>query len=263
LLMLVMGLAPLTAPLIGGQVLALLGWRAIFWILSGFGLACLAMVALALPETLPVERRSSAGLGAAVRTYGRLLADRRFLGYALCGGLVSAGMFAYIAGSPFVIIELYGVSPQSFGWIFGANALGLILASQLNRRLLVTYSGAAIVGAVLLVTVAAGLLLALAAATGLGGLPGLLIPLFVCVASGGLVGPNTTAAAMAPHGRAAGSASALLGALQFVIGTGTTALVATLHNGTAMPMAGVIACCGLGALLVFQTLALRPQPRPA
>jgi DHA1 family bicyclomycin/chloramphenicol resistance-like MFS transporter len=255
LLMLVMGLAPITAPLIGGQLLVFFGWRAIFWVLCGFGLLCLLMVSRALPESLPPERRSGAGLGAALAVYGRLIADRRFLGYALAGGLTSAAMFAYIAGSPFVVIELYGISPQQFGWIFGANALGLILASQLNRRLLASFPGDTIVRATLLLSAGAALLLTLAAATGFGGLPGLLAPLFVCVAAGGLVGPNTTAAALVPHGKAAGSASALLGAISFLIGTGTSALVAALHNGTALPMAGVMAACIAGALASYLTLA--------
>lgn len=260
LLMLIMGLAPITAPLIGGQLLAFVGWRAIFWVLCGFGLLCLLTVALALPESLPAERRSGAGVGAALRTYGRLLSDRQLLGYALAGGCASAAMFAYIAGSPFVIIELYGITPQQYGWIFGANALGLILASQLNRRLLDAFAGAAIVRVTLLVSVGAAGLLVMAAATGAGGLAALLIPLFVCVASGGLVGPNTTAAALAPHGKAAGSASALLGALSFLIGTAATALVAALQNGTALPMAGVMAGCILAALLSYRGLAVAPSP---
>jgi DHA1 family bicyclomycin/chloramphenicol resistance-like MFS transporter len=262
LLMLVMGLAPITAPLIGGQLLAFVGWRAIFWVLCGFGLLCLLSVALILPESLPAERRSGSGIGAALRIYERLLADRQLLGYALVGGFTSAAMFAYIAGSPFVVIELYGISPQQYGWIFGTNALGLILASQINRRLLDSFDSAAIVRATLLVSAGAACLLVLAASTGVGGLPALLIPLFVCVASGGLVGPNTTAAALVPHGKAAGSASALLGALAFLIGTGATALVAALQNGTALPMAGVMAGCILAALLIYRGRAVAPHSAP-
>lgn len=259
LLMLVMGLAPITAPLIGGQLLAFVSWRAIFWVLVGFGLLCLLAVVLFLPESLPAERRSGAGIGAALRIYGRLLADRQFLGYALAGGLTSAAMFAYIAGSPFVVIELYGVSPQQYGWIFGANALGLILAAQVNRRLLAAFDGATIVSGTLLVSAGAALLLVLVAATGVGGLPALLIPLFVCIASGGFVGPNTTAAALVPYGQSAGSASALLGTLSFLIGTGTTSLVAVLQNGTALPMAGVMTACVLAALVAYRLLAIAPS----
>jgi DHA1 family bicyclomycin/chloramphenicol resistance-like MFS transporter len=257
-LMLVMGLAPISAPFIGGQLLLAFSWRAIFWLLAGFGLLCFVLVAFGLPESLPAERRRRDGLGQALAIYGRLLADRQFLGYALSGGFVTAGMFAYISGSPFVFIELYGVAPEHFGWIFGSNALGLISVSQLNRWLLGRYRSEAILSTALVIYAIAGMLLALMAATGLGGMLGLLPPLFVCVASVGLVGPNTTAAAMAPHGQIAGSASALLGTLQFLVGAGAGALVGLLDNGTALPMAGVIALCGIAALTTFQLLAFRP-----
>lgn len=262
-LMLVMGLAPVTAPLIGGQLLVSFGWRAIFWLLAGFGLLCLALVLFGLPESLPPERRARVGLGQALATYGRLLADQRFIGYALAGGFISAGMFAYISGSPFVVIELYGVAPQRYGWIFGTNALGLIAASQINRWLLRRYRADSIVAGALIAIAAAGLVLTLMAATGAGGLAGLLAPLFICIAGNGLIGPNTTAAAMAPHGRIAGSASALLGTLQFVIGALSGMLVGLLSNGTALPMAGVIAGCGLAALAVFYGLASRPAAQTA
>jgi DHA1 family bicyclomycin/chloramphenicol resistance-like MFS transporter len=262
-LMLVMGLAPITAPLIGGQVLVAFGWRAIFLILSGFGLTCLALVLFGLRETLPAERRTRAGLAAALRAYGGLLADGRFMGYALAGGLASGAMFAYIAGSPFVFIELNGVPPERYGLLFGANALGLILASQCNRWLLARYHGGQILTAALAVTAGSGLLLATITAAGVGGFAGMLALLFCCIASTGLVQPNATAAAMAPYGRRAGSAAALLGAVQFAIGAGAGALVGALHNGTALPMVGTIAACGAAAFLILQLLALRPLPREA
>jgi MFS transporter, DHA1 family, multidrug resistance protein len=260
-LMLVMGIAPITAPLLGGQLLALFGWRSIFWLLGSFGLICLLMVAFGLPESLPADRRNRAGVGQALRVYVQLLADRRFVGYALAGGFLMAGMFAYISGSPFVVIELYGVSPQQYGWIFGANALGLIIASQLNRWLLARYRGDTILFATLAVAAAASVALVLVAAVGLGGLGGLLIPLFICIASVGLVGPNTAAAAMAPYGRVAGSASALLGTLQFVVGAVSGIIVGVLYNGTALPMAGTIAACCVAALAIFQVLAIQPLRR--
>jgi MFS transporter, DHA1 family, multidrug resistance protein len=262
-LMLVMGIAPITAPLLGGQLLALFGWRAIFWLLGGFGLTCLLMVAFGLPESLPAERRNRAGIGRSLGVYLQLLADRRFVGYALAGGFLSAGMFAYISGSPFVVIELYGVSPQQYGWIFGTNALGLIIASQLNRWLLARYRGDTILFATLATAAAASVVLVLVAALGLGGLAGLLLPLFVCIASVGLVGPNTAAAAMAPYGRSAGRAPARLGTLQFVVGALSGIVVGALYNGTALPMAGTIAACCMAALVVFQALARPPQRRVA
>ena len=251
-LILVMGIAPITAPLLGGQLLALFGWRSIFWLLGTFGLICLLMVAFGLPESLPADRRNRAGVLQALGVYVQLLADRRFVSYALTGGFLTAGMFAYISGSPFVVIELYGVSPQQYGWIFGANALGLIIASQLNRWLLERYRGDTILFATLAVAAAASVVLVLVAALGLGGLAGLLLPLFICIASVGLVGPNTTAAAMAPYGRVAGSASALLGTLQFVVGAIASIVVGALYNGTALPMAGTIAACCVAALVIFQ-----------
>jgi DHA1 family bicyclomycin/chloramphenicol resistance-like MFS transporter len=183
------------------------------------------------------------------------------MGYALAGGFLMAGMFAYISGSPFVVIELYGVSPQQYGWIFGTNALGLIIASQLNRWLLARYRSNAILFAALAVAAAASVVLVLVAASRLGGLGGLLIPLFICIASVGLVGPNTAAAAMAPYGRVAGSASALLGTLQFVVGAVSGIVVGVLYNGTALPMAATIAACCVTALVLFRVLAIQPQRR--
>jgi DHA1 family bicyclomycin/chloramphenicol resistance-like MFS transporter len=266
-LMLVMGLAPITAPLIGGQILIAFGWRAIFLTLSGFGLLCLLLVFFTLPETLPVERRvlrtPRAGLGDALRTYATILVDGRFMGYALAGGLASGAMFAYIAGSPFVFIELNGVPPERFGLLFGANAVGLIAASQINRWLLARYPGAQILTLALAFMAASGLLLLGITATGIGGFPGMLAALFFCVASIGFVGPNATAAAMAPYGQRAGSAAALLGAVQFACGAASGALVSVLDNGTALPMVGTIALCSVSAFLVLQFLALRPMPHPA
>ncbi len=261
-LMLVMGVAPITAPLIGGQLLLAFGWRSIFVTLSGFGLLCLGLVLFGLPETLPPERREKTGLGAVLRNYASLLADPRFMGYALAGGLASAAMFAYIAGSPFVFIELNGVAPEHFGWLFGTNAVGLIIASQLNRRLLLRYENGQILTVALAVTALSGLLLAGLTALGIGGFPTLLVVLFCCIASTGFVGPNSTAAAMAPYGNKAGSAAALLGATQFVCGAAAGSLVGVLHNGTALPMTGVIALCGVAAFVILQVLALRVSPQP-
>ena len=258
-LVLVMGLAPITAPLIGGQILGAFGWRAIFLVLGGFGLFCLGLVWFGLPETLPAERRTHAGLGAALRAYGGLLGDGRYMGFAVAGGLASAAMFAYISGSPFVFIELNGVPPEYFGLLFGTNALGLIVASQLNRWLLTRYTGIQILTVALGVTASTSLLLLLVTVVGAGGFAGMLVLLFFCIASTGMVGPNSTAAAMAPYGRQAGSASALLGATQFLLGAMAGMLVGVLANGTALPMVGTIAACGVGAFLVLRLVTRRAQ----
>ncbi len=252
LLVLVMGIAPITAPLIGGQLLVAFGWRSVFFVLAAFGLLCFTMVWFGLEESLPGERRTREGLGHALRSYAGLLTDGRYMGFALAGGLASAAMFAYISGSPFVFIELNGVPPEQFGFLFGINAFGLIATSQLNRRLLESYSSLSLLTAALSVTASAALLLVGVTAAGIGGFPLMLVLLFITIASTGMVGPNAMALAMAPYGRKAGSASALLGATQFMAGALAGALVGLFANGTALPMTGVIALCGVGAWLVLR-----------
>jgi DHA1 family bicyclomycin/chloramphenicol resistance-like MFS transporter len=263
MLVLVMGLAPILAPLLGGQLLLFWGWRVIFLVLSAFGVLCLLLVYFGLPESLPEERRTRRSLGAVLRSYGGLLADSRYMGYTIAGGLASAAMFAYISGSPFVFIELNGVPPERYGLLFGVNAIGLIIASQLNRWLLVRYNSSQILTTALSITAGASLLLVAATATGTGGFAGMLVLLFFCIASTGLVGPNATAAAMAPYARQAGSASALLGAIQFGFGAVAGSLVGWLFNGTAVPMAAVIALCGVGAFVALHLMVLRLQSASA
>jgi DHA1 family bicyclomycin/chloramphenicol resistance-like MFS transporter len=253
-LMLVMGAAPILAPVAGGQLLVQFGWRSIFWALAVFGSLCLLASLAWLPETHQAAR-AELSLGGALRVYGRLLTDRRFLGYALGGGLAASGLFAYIAGSPFVFIELYGVPAQHYGWLFGTNALALIVGSQINRRLLRKHPAQRVLRVAGGVTLAFGILLLLLVSTGLGGFAGVALPLFGFVASLGFVFPNTTALALAPQSGRAGSASALLGALQFALATVASGLVGALHNATALPMAAVIALCTVGSFVALRLLA--------
>jgi DHA1 family bicyclomycin/chloramphenicol resistance-like MFS transporter len=253
-LMLVMGLAPILAPLVGGQLLVRLGWRSVFWLLGTYAMVWLLLTAFFLPESLSQDRRRRQPLGAVLAIYGRLLRDRLYMGYVISGGLIFSGLLAYIAGSPYVFIELFDVPPERYGLFFGMNAIGIIAASQINRWLAVRMDPRRIVGIVLPVSMASGLMLLVAASTGLGGFAGLLIPLFCFIASHGFVMPNTTALAMAPHGAVAGSASALLGTLQFVLGATAGILVGALGNGSAVPLAAVIAACGAGAWTAYQTL---------
>ena len=254
LLMLVMGLAPILAPFAGGWILAFAGWRAIFAALALFGLACLFAVWRFLPETRPANTTTGGGIGATLQIYADLLQDRGFLGYALSGGFAQAGMFAYITGSPHVFIELYGVPAQAYGWLFGLNALGLIASSQINRRLLLRHSADSILRRANRTTVVLGLLLLGIAAGGWGGLPALLVPLFGYLASLGFTAPNAMANALARQGARAGSASALIGALQFGVATVSSTLVGLLGAGSALPMAGVIAGCGLSAYAAHRIL---------
>jgi DHA1 family bicyclomycin/chloramphenicol resistance-like MFS transporter len=258
ILMLIMGLAPILAPLIGGQLLLLSGWQGIFWLLLGFATLSLIAVVLTLPESLPSERRVRHGLAEVFAVYGRLLADRKFFAYSLSLAFASSGMFAYITGSPFVFIRLHGVPPQYYGWLFGSNALGLIACSQFNRYLLRRHSDIAILRHALVVTAVAGISLGLVGLFDLGGLPGLMAPLFVCIASLGFIMPNAAAAALSRSGGHAGSAVALLTSIQFTAASTASAVVSALENGTALPMCGTIMTLMLLALAANRGLAGRP-----
>ena len=258
LLMLVNGLAPILAPVIGGQVLAVTTWRGVFVVLAAIGVVLVAAAAAGLRETLPPERRHAGGIGETARTFGRLLGDRTFLGYALACGLAFGAMFAYISGSPFVIQDIYGASPQLFSVMFATNALGLVLASQVNRALLRRLEPRTILRTALSVQALAGVALLVVVAAG-GGVWGIVPLLFVVVASLGLVLPNATALALADHPRVAGSASGLLGVLQFIVGAATAPLVGVAGTGTALPMALTIAVLGVGGALSATALATGPR----
>ena len=254
MLMLVMGLAPILAPLLGAWLVTHQGWRAIFWSLSGFAALNLISVALFLPESLAAEKRLRHDLATVFRVYGALLTDRHFMRFALSGGLVMAGLFAYIAGSPYVFMEVYGVDPERYGMYFGINAAGLILASQINGRLVMRTDRERLLRSALVVAAIAGTILLGAAVTGIGGFTGVIVPLFVFISSLGFVLPLAAALAMTPHGRVAGSASAMIGVLQFVLGAVAGMLVGALHDGTARPLALIITLCGCGALAALLLL---------
>lgn len=251
-LMLVIGVGPVLAPLVGGQILALFGWRAIFWLLTSLGTFGLAAAALHLPETHRPEMTRPLAVTSVVSGYWQLLTDRSFTGYALTGGMGMAGMFAYIAGSPFVFIELFNVPAGRFGFFFGANALGMMAASQLNIRLMRRFESDAVIRGVLIVQTAAGLLLITSTLGGIAGLYSTAALLFAYVASLGCLLPNTTAMAMASQGENAGSASALIGTLQFTLAATAASVVGAANNDTAFPMAAVIAACGLSAFFLFR-----------
>ncbi|AIR89356.1 multidrug effflux MFS transporter [Pseudomonas cremoricolorata] len=243
-LMLVMGLAPILAPMLGGLLVNSVGWQSIFLVLALFSASCLLAVTLGLPESLPAHI-ARAPLSGAGGQYLRLLRDRVFIGHALTGGVAIAGMFAYIAGSPYVFIRLYGVPAEHYGWLFGINAAGFILVAQVNARLLTRRGPAVLLGkAVWVYLVSGAVLLAITALRPVQLWP-LLVPLFVCISSLGCIAPNASALAMAGKGGRAGSASALMGSLQFSVAAGAAALVGVLADGSAVPMTLVISLCGV------------------
>ncbi|OUM33323.1 Bcr/CflA family drug resistance efflux transporter [Pseudomonas sp. 1239] len=261
-LMLVMGLAPILAPMLGGVLVNLYGWQSIFLALTLFSAGCTLAVALGLPESLP-SNQPRQPLSGALRQYGRLLKDRVFMGHALTGGIAIAGMFAYIAGSPFVFIKLYGVPAEHYGWLFGSNAAGFILVAQVNARLLAKRGPAFLLARTVWVYLAAGLVLLGISALHTQALWPLLVPLFVCIASLGCIIPNASACAMSGQGARAGSASALLGCVQFSVAAGAAALVGVLHDGSALPMALVISLCGAAAVGVAMLTRRLQLSRPA
>jgi DHA1 family bicyclomycin/chloramphenicol resistance-like MFS transporter len=243
-LMLVMGLAPILAPMLGGLLVNTTGWQSIFLALTGFSALAGLAVALGLPESMPAHLPRQP-LSGALRQYARLVKEPVYLGHALTGGIAIAGMFSYIAGSPFVLIKLYGVPAEHFGWFFGANAAGFILVAQVNARLLAKRGPAFLLSRAVWVYLGAGLALLGVSALHTEQLWPLLVPLFVCIASLGCILPNASACAMNGQGARAGSASAMLGCLQFSVAAGAAALVGVLHDGSAMPMAMVISLCAI------------------
>jgi MFS transporter, DHA1 family, multidrug resistance protein len=260
-LMLVNGLAPILAPIVGGQILTLTSWRGVFVVLTVFGSLLLAVVAVALPEPLPLELRKPARPMSILHTYARILRDKSFVGYALASGLMFAGLFAYISGSSFVLQDIYGLSPQGYSLAFGLNGIGIVLVGQLNGLIVGRVPERTLLIVGLLASFAGGVGVLLATTLHLG-LVALLVPLFVLVSSIGLVMPNASSLALADQAGNAGSASALLGVLQFVIGGLATPLVSLGGPGTAVPMALVMAGFATLALIVFFTLARARTPLP-
>lgn len=254
LLMLVMGLAPILAPLLGGALLGLAGWRSIFVVLAVFGAACLLAIRIGLAESHDTRHEPPLQLGTVLRTYGRLLANRAFLGYVLGGGLAMSGMFAYVAGSPFVLIDLYGIAPQDYGWFFGCNAFGLIAASQINAHLLKRHPATLLLRRALWIPALTGLFLAGLALTQQLSLPWFVGIFFCFLSSLGFIIPNATASALATHGQQAGTAAALASALQFFFATLAGALVGLLHDGSGRPLAATMALFGIGAWAAHRLL---------
>jgi DHA1 family bicyclomycin/chloramphenicol resistance-like MFS transporter len=256
ILTLVTGVAPIVAPIVGGLVLQVASWRMVFLLLAIVTSVVFLAVLVVLPETLPLQRRQAGELRTTLNVFRRLLGDRLFLGFALCSGLSIAAMIAYISDSPFVIQDIYGLSPQAFSLIFGVNALGLVIVGQINGRLVGRISPPRLL-AVGLVGVAAGGTAVLVSVLSHAGLVGLIPALFVVVASQGMVLPNATALALANYPSMAGSASALLGTFQFSIGAAIAPLVGIAGTSTALPMAVAIAALGIFALATFGLFGLR------
>jgi MFS transporter, DHA1 family, multidrug resistance protein len=256
LLMLINGAAPILAPVVGGQLLQFTSWRGIFIVLGILGIMMVAAVIFSIQETLSQENRIAGGLKSTLLTLKNLLRDRIFIGYVLTQGFVLAAMFAYISGSPFVIQNIYGASPQMFSLIFAVNGLGIIMASQTTGRLAGRIKEKTLLKFGLCVATFGGVLLVMMLSLGVG-LIGVLLSLFFVVSSVGIVGTTVFSLAMENQGKSAGSAAALLGLMPFILGSIVAPLTGIGNGQSAWPMATIILVCELIAVISYLFLANR------
>jgi DHA1 family bicyclomycin/chloramphenicol resistance-like MFS transporter len=262
LLMLVNGLAPILAPLVGGELLHVTDWRGIFVVLAAIGAVLLVAAWTMLAETLAPAARHGGGITATLRVFGNLVGDREYLGYALAMGMAFGAMAAYIGGSPFVLQDIYDASPQVFSLLFALNAGGIVLASQIGRGLVDRFGPRRLLDAGVTLSACGGLGVLGSVVLDIG-LPTLLPSFFVLVSSIGLVFPNATALALADHPRTAGSASAGLGLSQFAIGALAAPLAGVAGSHTALPMAIVAAALSVGSLVCLVLLTRPSAPHGA
>src|SRR5512133_3577801 len=259
-LFLVLGAAPVLAPTIGGELLRFTSWRGIFAFLAVYGVVMITVGVRALPETLPPERRQSSGVVGTLRGYRGLFRDRAYVGLVLVAGLTMAGLFSYVSGSAFVYQGEFGLDEQQFGLLFGAGAFWLIAATQLNPLLLRRWSPAQLLVTGTVTGAAAGAALVVLAGTGTGGLPAVAGSLWAVLFACGLALPNAPALALSRHGEAAGTAAALLGAIQFGVGALVSPVVGLLGND-AVAIGSVVVTALLLAIAVL-VVVVRPWQLP-
>jgi DHA1 family bicyclomycin/chloramphenicol resistance-like MFS transporter len=251
LLMLVIGVSPIIAPTLGGYITASLGWQYMFVALTILSTLILIAVHYSLPESRPANPGFQLKPGPIFRTYVFVFREPQFYTYVFTGSMASAGLYAYIAGSPYVFMELYKVSEKQYGWIFALIAMGLIGASQLNSVLLKTYKSEQIIKVALLCQSISGILLLSGTLLGWLDLFSTIFFIFIFLCCQGFTFPNSSALSLAPFAQHAGSAAALMGGIQMSIGAFTSAMVSFLNNHTAVPMTGVMACCSLTSFSVL------------
>lgn len=259
-LILVMGAAPILAPALGGAVLGFASWHAIFWITSAYGALCCLLVWRFLPDTLPKANRIQLGAASLLDRYARVARDGAFLSYALTAGFGMFGMFAYIGGSPAVFIQRFGLNPTTYGALFGVSAAAFIAGSQVAPRLLPRFGAARVLRAGVRCYLLATVTLLALALLGVGGPAGIVLPVMAAMGSMGFVMPVSSVGALSRHAAQAGSASALMGMIGFVLAALSGVLVGAFSDGTARPFAALMVLGAVGAVLADW---LRPRARPA
>jgi len=252
LLMLVWGMAPVVAPLLGSLIIVVAPWQVVFWVQAALGAVILAGVVFGLKESRSAETAAHARSEHPIRAYVALLGNPALVGYVLAFAFNSAAIFAYISAAPGLLEGHYGVSPVYFGWVFSANSVALVAMGQVNARLLHHYTPEQIIRLARPATLVVAVLMALSAVTGVGGMWGVLVPLFFVIGSFGFFGANTQAAGLNVDPRRAGSISALMGGAGFIIGSLSSAAVAAAHDTGPVPMALVVLCAiGLSTLSLY------------
>lgn len=257
-LMVVMAVAPLVGPIVGGQVAAMAGWRAIFWLQVSIGLFNLAAL-YTLPETLPVAQRHDGRLLDVLGHYARLVREPRLMAYAAAGGFFYVGMFAYVAGTPFAYITYHHVPPQLYGLLFGVGIVGIMGSNAINARLVARHDSDTLLLWGTTLAAVAGVGSAVAAYWDLGGLWGLFFTLFLFVASTGFIVANSIAGALSDYPEQAGAVSALVGAFQYGSGVFGSGLVGLFADGTPRPLGFIMALAGVGACVGAAMLTRVPR----
>lgn len=251
LLVLVLAISPIIAPTLGGYMTAAFGWQSIFYILASLSFVTLVLVYFKLPVGRAPQPSISLMPRPIISSFREVAQHPQFFTYAFAGGIASSGLYAYIAGSPFVFMELYGVSEKQYGWIFAVIALGLIIASQVNTFLLKKYTSEQIIRVTLFCQCLAGMALVMGTWFHLLGLYSTIFLIWIFLSTQGFAFPNSSALCLAPFSRNAGTASALMGAVQLGFGAIATALVSLLNNDTAMPMAAVMCTCAVLSFIIL------------
>ncbi|GLU45134.1 Bcr/CflA family multidrug efflux MFS transporter [Allomuricauda sp. NBRC 101325] len=249
-LMILMAIAPIVGPLFGGQLLKFSSWHSIFWALSVIGVLMLLSTFI-LKETLPQERRADTSLREAFKKYKILLAHSSFMKYTLCVTFYYVGAYAFIAGSPLVYIEHFGVAPQNYGWLFAVNIVGIMGFSFVNRILIRRFNLDKLLRYATFIAMIAGIVLLIDAKIELGGIYGVAIPIFFYFSMNGIIAANSTAGALHDVPEMAGAASALLGSLQYGSGILSSLILATLADSTPWTMSVIIAFFGIAAAFMM------------
>lgn len=249
--------APMVAPVFGGHLLVWFGWRSVFWALVACGVAAVLVAAFAIRESLPPEKRRSAGVGDLLYGYIRVLSHRSAVGYIVSGGITFGALFAFLSGAPFVFIEYFGVPPERMGYVFTVNVIGVMAGGWLNSRLVMR------LGVYRMMKLGTSLLLAGAVVlcailwTGLGGVWGAIVGITLFTLPLNLINANAAAGTLEYFPELAGTASAAVGAFRYGCGAVSGMVVGLMHDGTAMPMAWVILGCSAISVAVFFSVVRR------